>query len=147
MRIKRFNEINSSKYDEMVEDFMSGECIPFVVALKEIFPEYDIAVMNDIYPDENIDIEYNFNFVHVFCYNPKDIKEIIDVKGVRHIKDLYEDFFDINPEIDWDIKSSKQLIKEYADKEFYSEESYEYDEEEYLRAKEWILDNIERYKI
>lgn len=143
---KQFVNENINHFDEDdVEKWMDGECIPFAVALNEIFPQYQIAVLNDEY-DVDEDIEYNFNFVHAFCYHPKNHNIIIDAKGIRKLKDLYEDFYDINPDIDWDIPNSKFLIDNFAGKEFYSEESYEYDVSEYKEAKEWIKNNINSYK-
>lgn len=145
MRFKYFKENIFNEND--IEKWISGECIPFTVALNEIFPHYGIAVLNDQYDLDDFEIEYNFNFVHAFCYHPENHKIIIDAKGVRDLKDLYEDFHDINPVIDWDIPNSKFLIDNFAGKEFYSEESYDYDILEYHEAKEWIKKNIENYKI
>jgi hypothetical protein len=133
--------------DEYIEKWISGECIPFTVALNEIFPTYNIAVLNDQFDDVDEDSEYDYNFVHAFCYDPNNHNIIIDAKGVRKLKDLYEEFHDINPVIDWDIYDSQYLINNYAGKEFASEESFEYDITEYQEAKEWILKNIESYQI
>lgn len=133
--------------DEMVEKWMGGQCIPFTVALNEIFPHYYIAVLNDEFETDDEEIEYNFNFVHAFCYHPDNHKIIVDAKGVRKLSDLYEDFYDINPVIDWDIPNPKFLIDNFAGKEFYSEESFEYDISEYEEAKEWIINHINAYKI
>lgn len=144
---KQFVNENINHFDEDdVEKWMGGECIPFAVALNEIFPQYQIAVLNDEYDVDDEDIEYNFNFVHAFCYHPKNHNIIIDAKGIRKLKDLYEDFYDINPVIDWYIPNSKFLIDNFAGKEFYSEESYDYDVSEYKEAKEWIKNNINSYK-
>lgn len=132
------NSIN--EYD--VEHWMSGECIPFAVALNNLFPKYKIAVLLDIIDDE---IENGFNFVHAFCYNPNNHKIIIDALGIRPLKDIYDYFHDINPEIDWDIPNSKYLIDNFAGKEFYSEESYEYDIREYNDALEWIKNHKHLY--
>jgi len=115
--------------------------------LNEIFPQYQIALLNDEYDVDDMDIEYNFNFVHAFCYHPKNHNIIIDAKGIRKLKDLYDDFYDINPVIDWDIPNSKFLIDNFAGKEFYSEESFDYDVSEYQEAKEWIKNYINNYKI
>jgi len=72
---------------------MTGECIPFCVALSELFPQYQIAVINDEYDDVDEDAEYNYNFVHAFCYHKNNDKIIIDARGIRKLSDLYEDFF------------------------------------------------------
>jgi hypothetical protein len=130
-----------------IEQWMSGECIPFCVALNEIFPQYQIAIINDEFEDVDEDAEYNFNFVHAFCYHPNNHNIIIDARGVRKLKDLYEDFYDINPIIDWDIPNAKYLIDNYAGKEFASEESFEYDVSEYQSAKEYITKNIQKYSV
>jgi len=140
-------EYNKIINEDDIEQWMSGDCIPFAVALNEIFPEYEFAVLNDEYEVDDEEIEYNFNFVHVFCYHPKKQNTIIDAKGIRNLKDLYDDFYDINPVIDWDIPNSKFLIDNFSGKEFYSEESYEYDITEYNNAKVWIKNNINLYKI
>ena len=140
-------EYNKIINEDDIEQWMSGDCIPFAVALNEIFPEYKFAVLNDEYEVDDEEIEYNFNFVHVFCYHPKNHNTIIDAKGIRNLKDLYDDFYDINPVIDWDIPNSKFLIDNFSGKEFYSEESYEYDITEYNNAKVWIKNNINLYKI
>lgn len=140
-------EYNKIINEDDIEQWMSGDCIPFAVALNEIFPEYEFAVLNDEYDVDDEDIEYNFNFVHAFCYHPKNYNIIIDAKGIRKLKDLYDDFYDINPVIDWDIPNSKFLIDNFSDKEFYSVESYEYDITEYNNAKVWIKNNINLYKI
>ena len=141
-----YNYLNESLFDEeYIEKYISGECIPFAVALNEMFPHYKIAVLNDEYELEDEDVEYNFNFVHAFCYDPKNHKVIIDARGVRKLKDLYDEFYDINPVIDWDIPNSQFLIDNYAGKGFFSEESFEYDVSEYEEAKKWIIDNIESY--
>lgn len=140
-------EYNKIIHEDDIEQWMSGDCIPFAVALNEIFPEYKFAVLNDEYDVDNEEIEYNFNFVHVFCYHPKNHNIIIDAKGIRNLKDLYDDFYDINPVIDWDIPNSKFLIDNFSGKEFYSEESYEYNITEYNNAKVWIKNNINLYKI
>lgn len=141
-----FNENNQPFDEDDVEQWISGECIPFAVALKEIFPEYGLAVLNDEYDVDNDDVEYNFNFVHAFCYHPKNPRIIIDAKGVRPLKEMYEDFYDINPVVDWDIPSSQFLIDNFAGKEFYSEESYDYDVSEYKEAKKWIMKHTDVYK-
>jgi hypothetical protein len=146
--IREFLNENVNDFDEDdVEKWISGECIPFTVALNEIFPQYQIAVLNDEYNIEDEDIEYNFNFVHAFCYDPKNYNIIIDAKGIRKLRDLYDDFYDINPVIDWDIPNSKFLIDNFTGKEFYSEESYDYDVSEYQEAKEWIKNHINSYQI
>ena len=140
-------EYNKFINEDDVEQWMSGDCIPFTVALNKIFPHYKIAVLNDEYDVDDEDIEYNFNFVHAFCYNPKNSNIIIDALGVRKLKDLIDYFHDINPAIDWDIPNSNFLINNFAGKEFYSEESYEYDIIEYNNAKEWLQDNSNLYSI
>ena len=59
---KQFVNENINHFDEDdVEKWMGGECIPFAVALNEIFPQYQIAVLNDEYDVDDEDIEYNFN--------------------------------------------------------------------------------------
>lgn len=152
----RFIKVTMSRYliesmnnfdEQDVEQWMSGDCIPFVVALSERFPEYKIAVLNDEYDLDDDDVEYNFNFVHAFCYHPDNDKVIIDAIGVRRLKDLYDDFYDISPVIDWDIPNAEFLISNFAGKDFYSEQSYDYDISEYQQAKQWIEDNINVYKI
>lgn len=140
-KVKKLNE--SIKYDD-VEQWMSGDCIPFVVALCEVFPHYHIGVLNNEYESDD---EYNFDFVHAFCYPPNNYNIIIDALGIRKLKKLYDYFYDINPVIDWDIYTPQQLIDTYAGKEFYREESYDYDHSEYLAAKEHILKNKIYYKI
>ena len=130
-----------------INQWMSGECIPFAVALKKVFPHYGIAVLNDLVNDVDEDIEYNYNFVHAFCYCPENHTIIIDAKGVRKLNNLYDDFHDINPEIDWDIYSSEQLIEKYSNKEFYSEESFPFDVEEYKSALSYIKNNIDKYSV
>lgn len=137
----------STDFDETVEKWMSGECIPFAVALSEIFPEYKIAVLNDEFDVDDEDIEFNYNFVHAFCYHPSNDRIIIDAKGVRRLKELYDDFYDVNKVIDWDIPNSKFLIDNFAGKEFYSEESFDYDVSEYNEAKEWILQHKDKYMV
>ena len=137
---------NPFTYDD-VEHWISGECIPFTVALNEIFPKYKIAVLNDEFDIDDFDIEYNFNFIHALCYHPSNPKIIIDAMGIRDIRSLYRYYHDINPVIDWDIPNSKFLIDNYAGKEFYSEESYEYDEDMYNEAKQWIKKRIEYYRV
>ena len=146
---EEYKKILTENIDEDdVEQWISGDCIPFAVALNEIFPEYNIAVLNDeIETETDEDIEYNFNFVHAFCYHPNNSRIIIDAKGIRPIKELYDDFYDINPVIDWEIPNSKFLIDNFAGKEFYSEESYDYDVSEYENAKAWIKENIQYYQI
>lgn len=125
---------------------MTGTCIAFAVALKEIFPDYQIAVLLD---EKELDeeVEYDFDFVHAFCYRDDKSNTIVDARGVRQQKELYEEFYDINPRIDWDVRSSKSLIDEYAGKEFYSEETYEYDVVDYQNAKKFIKKYINMYKI
>lgn len=146
--IKKFKQfINENLNSDETEEYMNGKCIPFVVALNEIFPEYNIAVLNDEFDDVDEDSEYNFNFVHTFCYNPNNHKIIIDALGVRKLNDLYDDYHDINPSIDWDIPNSKYLIDNFAGKSFASEESFEYDISEYEEAKEFILKNLASYKL
>ena len=149
-KVKNFkqsvNEQNTINEND-IEQWMSGECIPFCVALNEIFPQYQIAVINDEFEDVDEDAEYNFNFVHAFCYHPNNHNIIIDARGVRKLKDLYEDFYDINPIIDWDIPNAKYLIDNYAGKEFASEESFEYDISEYQSAKDYISKNIQKYSV
>lgn len=147
IKYKKFLLEKYNSFDYIVEKWFHGQCIPFAVALKEIFPQYELAVLIDVYDVEDEDLEYNYNFVHAFCYDSKNHKVIIDAKGVRSLNDLYDDYYDINPEIIWDVPSPKYLIDEFSGKEFYSEESYEYDINEYIEAKEWILNNIEKYKI
>jgi len=144
----QFISENINNIDEdNVDQWMRGECIPFCVALNDIFPEYQIAVINDEFDEVDEDSEYNFNFVHAFCYHPKNHNIIIDAMGVRKLKDLYEDFYDINPVIDWDIPNSKYLIDNFAGKEFASEDSFEYDISEYELAKYFIRKNINNYTI
>lgn len=145
--IKEVIESYNDYDEEDIEKWMSGECIPFVVALKDIFPQYGIAVLNDEFDVDDEDVEYNFNFVHAFCYDSSNHNIIIDAMGIRRLKDLYDDFYDINPVIDWDIPDVDYLINNFAGKEFYSEESYDYDHSEYLEAKQWIESNIDNYKI
>jgi len=140
------NEQNTINEND-IEQWMTGECIPFCVALCELFPQYQIAVINDEFDDVDEDAEYNYNFVHAFCYHQNDEKIIIDAEGVRKLGDLYEDFYDINPVIDWDIPNSKYLIDNYAGKEFASEDSFEYDITEYQSAKEYISKNMNRYSV
>jgi len=130
-----------------VEQWLQGECIPFAVALNEIFPEYRLAVINDEFEEVDEDSEYNFNFVHVFCYHPKNHKIIIDALGVRKLSDLYGYYHDINPSIDWDIPNAQYLIDNFAGKEFASEETYPYDPSEYEQAKQFIQKHINHYKI
>ena len=144
MILKRFNEYSS---DIDIERWMSGECIPFCVALCDVFPDYSIGVLNNEYDDVDEDAEYNYDFVHAFCYVDGNYKIIVDARGVRSLNDLYDEFHDINPIIDWDIKSTKQLIDEYSGKTFASEESFEYDVEEYELAKEFILSNKSNFTI
>lgn len=142
--IKKINELFEFKE---VEEYMNEGCIPFVVALKEIFPEYEIAVLNDEKEEVDLEEEYNYDFVHAFCYFPNDSKIIIDAIGIRKLKNLINYYHDINPVIDWIIPNSKYLIDEYAGKEFYSEESFEFDLETYEEAKNFIFKNINNYKI
>lgn len=139
---------NTKKIDiNDIEQWLIGECIPFAVALNEIFPEYKIAVMNDEFEDVDEDAEYNFNFVHAFCYHPKNHEIIIDALGVRKLSDLYDDYHDINPIIDWDIPNAQYLIDNYSGKMFASEESYDYDINEYKDAKTFIKNNINNFKV
>jgi len=149
MKLKQYivTTIRKMLNENDVEQWMTGECIPFCVALNEIFPQYRIAVINDEFEDVDEDAKYNYNFVHAFCYSQNNENIIIDAEGVRRLKDLYEDFDDINPFIDWDIPNSKYLIDNYAGKEFASEESFTYDVSEYQSAKEYILKNMDKYSI
>jgi hypothetical protein len=146
---KNFLLENLTEEDEdTIEYYMTGTCIAFAVALKEIFPDYQMAVLLDEKElDEDEEVEYDFDFVHAFCYKDDKSNTIIDARGVRPQKELYEDFYDINPRIDWDIRSSKSLIDEYAGKEFYSEETYDYDVVDYQNAKKFIKKHINIYKI
>jgi hypothetical protein len=147
---KYLKELNESiNYDD-IEQFMTEQCIPFAVALSEIFPEYKIACINNSYEldeDEESESEYNYDFVHAFCYHPQNHKIIVDAKGIRKLNDLYDDFWDITPDIDWDIPNSEYLINEYAGKQFYSEESFEFDKQYYIFAKKCILDNKPDYDV
>lgn len=147
-KILNFNQffLNENFDYEDIEEWMSEGCINFAVALKEIFPHYELAVLNDI-KDCDVESECDYDFVHAFCADPNNSKTIIDAKGVRHIKDLFDDIPDIEPEIDWGIPSSQYLIDEYAGKEFFSEESFEFDTESYERAKEFIKNNKDKFSI
>lgn len=147
-KFKQFLNESANKINEDdVEQWLRGECIPFAVALNELFPEYQIAVMNDEMEDVDEDAEYNFNFVHAFCYHPKNHNIIIDALGVRKLADLYDDYHDINPIIDWDIPNAEYLIDNFAGKEFASEESFDYDISEYEQAKVFIENNINSFKV
>ncbi len=86
-----------------------------------------------------------FDFVHAFCYCPNNPKIIIDAMGARPMREMYDYFYDINPEIDWDIPSTDFLINNYAGKEFHSEESLDYDPQETRRAVDWVQKNITHY--
>lgn len=137
-------------WEEATDEWMTGQCIPFAVALSEIFPQYRIAAFgnNEEEFDDYGDGDSFFGFVHAFCYQPKNDRIIIDARGIRHIDKLYDEFYDEeDPDIDWEIKNSQQLIDEYAGKDFGEYESYEYDPEETERAKEWILQHRDRYEI
>lgn len=141
-----FKKVLKENIENDIHKWMSGECIPFTVALNDIFPNYRIAVLNDEFEVDDEDVECNYNFVHAFCYLPNNEKIIIDARGVRKLKDLYDEFHDINPVIDWDIPNSQFLIDNFAGKEFYSEESFEYDVSEYIEAKDWIEKNKNIYQ-
>ncbi len=154
------NKVNENFNEkEDVEKWMTGECIPFAVALTHIFPEYKIAVINDLKDDsdweddddDELEIEekpkYDYNFVHAFCYHPRNHKIIIDARGIRALDDLYQYYHDINPSVDWDIPNAQFLIDEYAGKEFHSEESFDYDEQEFEEAKEFIMSHKEQYSV
>mgnify|MGYP005857479417 CR=1 FL=1 len=104
-KIREYINEQHSINENDIERWMTGECIPFCVALNDVFPQYQIA------------------------------------------KDLYEDFYYINPIIDWDIPNSKYLINNYAGKKFASEESFEYDINEFQSAKEYITKNIDKYSV
>jgi hypothetical protein len=144
-----YQSINEDYFNlkDEIRQWMTGECIPFAVALNEIFPEYKLAVLKDVFEDIDEDEEYNFNFVHAFCYHPKNHEIIIDAVGISKLDDLYDYFYDINPLIDWDIPDTKFLIDNYSGKEFASEESFDYDIDEYKKAKEFIKNNIKKYKV
>ena len=134
--------------EEELDIWMTGECIPFAVALSEAFPEYRTAILLSQYElDEDEDSEYDFDFVHAFCYHPSNHKIIIDAKGVRALSDLYDDFYDIDPRIDWDIPNSKFLIDNYSGVQFYSEESYDWSDEFYNDAKDWITKHKSKYQV
>lgn len=129
---------------------MNEACIEFAVALKEIFPHYELAVLNDIndVDEDEVDEDYcYFNFVHAFCVDPKTSRRIIDALGIRYIKDLYDYFHDINPEIYFDILNTKYLIDNYSGKEFCSKETFEFSNELYREAKDFILENKQYYQI
>lgn len=144
------NFVFENEYEEDEDDldqWTHGKCIPFAVALCDVFPEYKIAVINDLYETDDEEVEYNINFVHAFCYHPIDHTTIVDGFGIRNLNTLYDDYYDVNIDIDWEIPNAKYLIDYYAGKEFYSEESFEYDENEFKEAKEYILNHLEKYKI
>lgn len=148
------NYIKENINYEDIEEWMTGDCIPFTVALKEIFPSYKIGVLlNNFEIEENDELLFMNDFVHAFCYTEiidktnkrKDI--IIDAEGKKSVKEMLDYFWDIDPEIEWDIPNSKYLIDNYSGKEFYSSETYDYDEEEYQKAKNWIMKNKEKYSV
>jgi len=140
-------ENNDTDYEDLIEEFMGGECIPFTTALCDIFPEYQVAVLLDEKTlDEDEEVEFDFDFVHAFCYKDNNPQIIIDARGVRKLKELYDEFYDINPIIEYDIPNTKYLIDNYAGKEFYSSETYDYDEYYYKKALELIKKDINNYK-
>lgn len=146
LRLQQLREV----IEDDIEDFMSGECIPFAVALVKVFPQYDIAVFGEIIDTLDDDgNEYSmFGFVHAFCYDPKNDRIIVDARGVRNISKLYDEFYDVEePDMDWDILSPQYLIDTYAGKDFGAFETYEYDFSEYDRALKFIYDHKDKYRL
>lgn len=137
--IKENKEFIENKED-MIYDYMSGDCIHFAVALQEHFPEYEFEILYD-------EKEEGIDFVHVYCYHPSNNRIIIDAEGVRSKREMLEYFHDIDPYIDGNKITKEELINDYAGKEFYSEETYDWDKSTYKEAKEFIELFKEDYKI
>lgn len=146
--LKGFKNFSENFNYNDIEEWLTGDCIPFVVALKDIFKDYNIGVVYDgvVVKHQNED-RLEYNFVHAFCYHPEYFKWVIDARGIQTIKEFMDEFHDIDAYVDWDIPNSQYLIDNFTGKEFYSEETYEYDHQEYLNAKKWIEKNIHKYNI
>lgn len=140
--LQKIKELTDDEWKQQTTRWMEGECFPFSVALKSVFPQYRVALFGYLVEDEeSTEDEDNFDFVsvHAFCFHPSDKETIIDARGVRDISELYEEFNDgYEQTIDWDIPV------EYLKTNYEGDTSFI---EAFTQAKMWILAHRDKYTI
>lgn len=124
-----------------VEYYMTGGCGIFAIALRRVFPQYDLGSYlddeNDEYYDE--DGEPIATVVHVFAHNGD---RIIDAKGIRSIKSMKDDYWDVEGRVDWNV-SEREIREEYSGED---RPLYPVEDNEILEAVDFIERNKGKYE-
>jgi len=123
-----------------VELYMEGGCGVFAIALQRVYG-YKLGSYLD---DDNIefwdeDEEPLSSVVHVFAHQGD---KIIDVKGIRSVKEMQNDFY-IEGRVDWNV-SVDEIMNEYSGDD---KPLYEISDGDIEEAIEYIRANSERYEI
>lgn len=125
-----------------VDYYMKGGCGIFAIALQRVFPQYELGSYLD---DENIeyydeDEEPIATVVHVFAHVGD---RVIDAKGIRTIKAMKDDYWDVEGRVDWNV-SEREIREEYSgdDRPLYPVEDNEVQE-----AVDFIERNRSKYEI
>lgn len=136
--LQKTKELTDDEWEQQTTIWMEGECFPFAVALKSVFPHYQIALFGYLIEDEESMEEDNFDFVsaHAFCFHPSDKETIIDARGVRDISELYVEFNDgYEQTIDWDVPV--EYLKTNYDGDSFMDA--------FTQSKMWILAHRDKY--
>lgn len=125
-----------------IEYYMTGGCGIFAIALQHVFSDYKLGSYLD---DENIeyydaDEEPIATVVHVFAHSGD---KVIDAKGVRTIKSMKDDFWDVEGRVDWNV-DEREIREEYSgdDRPLYSVEDSEVE-----AAVDFIQQNRSKYEV
>ena len=128
--------------EEATDYYMSEGCAIFAIVLHRIFG-YNIASYLDDYNEDFTDEDGESlpGIVHVFTYVDN---QIIDVKGIRNLQDLKNDFYDVNGRVDWKV-SEREILEEYSGDE--DSRLYKISKKDINEATRFINKHIDMYKI